>query len=37
MIETPAKAEEQLAEKNEAQVGAAKRAVALEKHQERCG
>ena len=37
MIETQAKAEEQPAEKNEAQLGAAKRAVALEKHQERCG
>ena len=37
MIETQAKMEEQSPEKNEVQQGAAKRAVALEKHQERCG
>ena len=37
MIETQAKMEEQSAEKNEVQQGTAKRAVALEKHQERCG
>ena len=37
MIETQAKMEEQSTEKNEVQQGTAKRAVALEKHQERCG
>ena len=37
IIETQAKIEEQSPEKNEVQQGAAKRAVALEKHQERCG